>query len=159
MPPKPFDLETELPKAIARLREMADEDGLAPMLRDYNKQRGAGCASTSFFESHGIAYTELVQRAGLQQRRSGPVPKPDVARRAPNVRAPDVARRAPNVRAPDVPPDVEAEIQAAFARGDHHPLHYRDWPLFAIPTRVETVLIPQGDATALKITRYYASIR
>jgi hypothetical protein len=147
MPPKPFDLETELPKAIARLREMADEDGLAPMLRDYNKQRGAGCASTSFFESHGIAYTELVQRAGLQQRRSGPVPKPDAA------------RRAPNVRAPDVPPDVEAEIQAAFARGDHHPLHYRDWPLFAIPTKVEQFTVPLPDGSGYRITRYYASIR
>ena len=135
MPPKPFDLKTELPKAIARLRELAGDGGLAPMLRDYDKQRGAGYASTTFFESHGIAYAELVRYAGLQQRRSRPGPKPDV------------------------PPEVEAEIQAAFARGDHHPLHYRDWPLFAIPTRVETVLIPQGDATALKITRYYASIR
>lgn len=131
MPLKAFDLETELPKAITRLRELANDDGLAPMLRDYNKQRGAGCASTTFFESHGVAYSELVRRAGLQQRR----------------------------RAPDVPPDVEAEIQAAFARGDHHPLHYRDWPLFAIPTKVEQFTVPLPDGSGYRITRYYASIR
>jgi len=58
-----------------------------------------------------------------------------------------------------VPPDVEAEIQAAFARGDHHPLHYRDWPLFAIPTRLVVKDIPLPDGSAYRITSAYASIR
>lgn len=145
MPPKQFDLDTELPKAIARLRQLADADGLAPMQKEYNKQRGSGCASTTFFESRGVSYTELVRRAGLTNQRSGRRPKDSPAKTGALPRG--------------VPPEVEAEICAAFASGDHIPQSRKEWPMFATPTRVETVLIPQGNGTALKITRYYASLR
>lgn len=141
---KSFDLEKELPKAIARLRELADEDGIAPSQTEYRLNRG-DCVAIDFFKSRGVAYSELVRRAGLTKHRSG-------RRSQGSVKAPGAPSRG-------VPPEVEAEINAAFARGDHIDQRRKEWPLFAIPTRIETVLIPQGDSTALKITRYYASLR
>lgn len=136
------DLAAELERTIARLRAMA-KNGVAPGSKTYNAQRGAGCRTSSYFEANGISWSELLRRAGLRQRPSGTAP----------------INRAPTPDAPSVPPEVEAEIRAAFDRGDHLPDYQRDWPLLAIPTRLVVKDIPLPDGSAYRITSAYASIR
>ena len=194
---KLIDLDAELKKAIARLREMA-QDGLAPGQKTYNAQRGASCASTDWFYKAGVPYSELVRRAGLRQRSPGvqttaedriavavarlrELAQDGVApgyREYNDLRGDAISREAicayiswaefverAGLQMPRdgeseaVPEEVEAEIAAAFARGDHLPNHYRDWPLSAIPTKVERFIVPLPDGSGYRITRYYASIK
>lgn len=130
----PEEKQSLLDDAVSRIQEMT-VDGRQPTAKQYNAARN-GALSTTGLHRHGVTFGQLLEQARGTPYRT---------------------RRPATPTA--VPPEVEAEIQAAFARGDHIDQRRKDWPLFAIPTRVETVLIPQGDATALKITRYYASIR
>ena len=55
-----------------------------------------------------------------------------------------------------IPPDVETEIQSMH---DHaEPPTPSQWPIFGIPTRHETFIVPIDDATAIRCTRSYYSL-
>jgi hypothetical protein len=126
-------------RGIERIRELSI-DGVAPSTADFNANRGTA-PSADYMRRKGYPWPVLLEMAGVQGLRPGAKP-----------------RQRYNSQG-NVPEDVEAEIVQAFHRGDHRPLHWHDWPLQVIPTRVEQSLIPQQDGTVLKITRYYASIR
>jgi hypothetical protein len=133
--------------AVARLRALA-VDGVAPTKPVYDAQRGSGAPSSAVLFRHGVKWQELLRRAGL----SG-------ALRGYNTPA-AVAKRNGDRLAPGVPNAVEMEIRAAFERGDHVPAVRREWPLFAIPTRLEVREWPLADGSGvMRVTRAYASLR
>jgi hypothetical protein len=127
---------------IAFLQELSAKTGIMPAIRDYDRQRPCTLPGSESLRRRGWDWAALAARAGLQLRSTL-----------------HAAKARPRKVRSDVPPDVEAEIQAAFARGDNLPNHKRDWPLFAIPTGVERVYVQQPDGSVWQITRHYASIR
>ena len=127
----------EMVEAAKRRMWALSVDGHAPSGREYQTDRGDAPSMQTLLR-RGFSYTELVRQAGLLPAKQ--------------------KRPAARVGA-NVPDEVEAEIQAAFARGDHVPVTRQDWPFFAIPTGKEVREYPQGDGTVYRVTRYYASIR
>ena len=140
------EIEEYVAAAVRRVVELA-VDGVAPTQPAYNAQRGAAPSSAVLFR-HGVAWQEVLRRAGLKG-----------ALRGYNTPA-AVAKRNGDRLAPGVPNAVEAEIRAAFERGDHVPAVRREWPLFAIPTRLEVREWPLADGSGVvRVTRAYASLR
>lgn len=141
-----------LQAVIQRIRELSS-DGIAPTLTVYNANRGDLFGDSSL-SKRGWSWTALCKLAGLKMNPRAERISAGMAKRSAG-RSADIPADIPT----GIPPEVEAEIAAAFARGDHLPLHKREWPMQAIPSKIETVIVPRGDGTAHKITRYYASVR
>lgn len=137
--PAYIDTAAAAAAAIAEIQRLARGE-IAPPASIYGAcRRNAPCLA--WLKKHGYPYHTLVAQSGLR----------------PNSRS---VRRQRTANPASVPAAVEAEIVAAFAAGDHEPMHHREWPLTAIPTRTEERLHtdPRTGAT-IKITRHYASIR
>lgn len=134
--PRSRPIEVEIDLAVAEIRRLATELGRAPRQVEHNAMR-QGSMSINGLHIRGVKFSSLLKRAGIEK------PKPAEKPR----------------RGGGVPTQVEREIREAFQRGDHLPTVKQDWPLFAIPTRVERREIPQADGSVLVLTRYYASLR
>jgi len=66
----PFgDLEVEIAKAVKRLQKLSI-DGFAPSDDEYERNRG-DCRSMTAFHAHGVRYSDLVTRAGLEHNKRG----------------------------------------------------------------------------------------
>lgn len=135
-------LTEELDLAAARIQALHAQLGRIPTALEYNTASptniAPGARTTTFFLRHSIRYSDLCARAGYTPRRPG-------------------IKSNTNTNADGIPTDVETEIVAALAAGDHQ--LYREWPIVAIPTKTETREIPQPDGTIYRITRTYASLR
>ena len=125
--------------ALIVIRRLAC-NGRPPSMRIYNEQRGSALSSGAM-AGHGWDWAALVKAAGMTVRQQG-----------------NKKGQKLNIRH-EVPVALEAEIQAAFERGDNLPLSRQEWPLRAIPTRVEVRDIPLPDGSVYRVTSYYASIR
>lgn len=138
-------LEQEIDDAIAHLRSLAEVDGRSPRQTDFNNTRPPHVRSSSWLAAHGISYSNLVDRAGLIARlRFGG----------------DPYRGGGKPRFNGVPLVLEEEIQAAFNRGDHRPMHHHDWPLQALePVVTIRFSVDARTGETIKITEYRASLR
>jgi hypothetical protein len=142
MPAPAYDIPTATTLAIAEIQRLA-QNGIAPSSSIYDARRRHGAPGTAWMHSHNISYIDLVHQAGLRLS----------------------SRSLRNARQPlntGVTPAVEAEIAAAFDRGDHLPTHYHyNHDTFTcIPTRIEQFLVTDSrTGDTIRITRHYASIR
>ena len=145
MTPQTRTLNEESNDAIAYMRSMAESDGRSPHQREFNANRPPHVKPSSWFARRGIAYSELVDRAGLIARiKFGEEPY----------------RGGGKPRYNGVPRVLEAEIQDAFNRGDHRPLHHHDWPLQSLAPTVHTRLaVDVRTGETIQITEYRASLR
>lgn len=123
--------------AAERLCELA-AGGIAPLQREYEAQRG-DAPTVAMLASYGVRYRDVVKLAGLRML-SG-------------------ADRKRIREARLVPDDLEAEIQAAFAAQAETAIDLAEWPMKAIPTRVEVREYPLENGGVYRVTRCYASIR
>lgn len=101
------------PEALERVRALLRQlatGGRIPRRVDYDAARAPDMPSASALHTHGYTWSRMAQECGLQ---------------------PSILRAAVT---DDVPPEVEAEIVAAFQRGDHLPTWKIDWPLFSEKT-------------------------
>ena len=124
-------------RVIDIIRSMAATDGKTPTRMEYDKRRGDAMSSVAL-NDHGWSWSRLAAEAGLR---------------------PNVGGNKKRHLRSEVPVALEAEIQAAFERGDNLPMSRQEWPLRAIPTRVEVRDIPLPDGSVYRVTSYYASIR
>lgn len=134
-------------RAVEVLREMA-RDGMAPGQGLYNARcRTLGAVHANTLWTHGWLWADLVELSGLQMSGRS------------TARAMRAAREYKARRDDGVPAAVEEEIRQAFARGDHEPVHHREWPIQVIPTRVEVKRYVLPDGSIYQATRAYASVR
>lgn len=134
-----IDIAAAIAAAIAEIQRLAQGE-IAPPASIYDVRR-RNAPGVAWLKKHGYPYHTLVAQSGL----------------SPNSRS---VRSQRTANPAGVPAAVEAEIVAAFAAGDHEPMHHREWPLTAIPTRTEThIAIDHRTGDTIKVTRYYASIR
>lgn len=128
-------VEVRLGQAVRRLQALAT-DGVAPTRDAYNAACG-DAPSADALRKYGLSWAAVVRRAGLRPQ-----------------------RRGPERLGAGLPAAVEKEIRAAFARGDHLPMHHRDWPLAAIPLRLEVREEPLPDGSGVRrVTRAVALLR
>lgn len=142
MPAPAYDIQTATDLAIAEIQRMA-QNGIVPPSSIYNARRRHGAPSTAWMQKHNISYIDLAHQAGLRL----------------STRSLHNGGRS---RSTGVPSAVEADIAAAFARGDHLPAHYHynHDTITCIPTRIEQHLVTDSrTGDTIRITRHYASIR
>lgn len=123
--------------AVERLRELA-ADGIAPLQREYEARRG-DAPTLTMLAQYGMRYRDLVKLAGLRMLSD--------------------AERKRFREANQVPDELEAEIRAAFAAQAETAVALAEWPMQAIPTRVEVREYPLANGGVYRVTRCYASIR
>jgi hypothetical protein len=123
--------------AAKRLRELS-VGGIAPQMREYSEARG-DAPTLAVLSSYGVRYGHLVKMAGLR-----------------TMSAAEQKRRREERQVPD---DLEAEIRAAFAAQAETAVDLSEWPMKAIPTRVEVREYPLANGEVYRVTRCYASIR
>lgn len=134
------EVEQMVAAAVARVRELA-VNGVAPASKRYDMQRGTAPTASALFR-HGVTWEMVVRRAGLRPALGG---------------AAAMQQRAAKL---GVPPEVEAEIAAAFAAQEETAAWLRAWPMRAIPTRLEVRESPLPDGSGVvRVTRAYASLR
>ena len=128
-------VEVRVGQAVRRLQALA-VDGVAPTREAYNAACG-DAPSADALRSYGLSWAAVVRRAGLRPLRKGP-----------------------ERLGAGLPAAVEKEIRAAFQRGNHLPMHKREWPLAAIPGRLEVreELLPDGSGVR-RVTRAVALLR
>ena len=121
---------------IARLRELA-QNGHAPGVRAWNRQRGPDLPIYETLSAHGHNWLDLCELAGLEPaKRGGPPGSPG---------------RIVSFEAAD------AEVRHRLATAE--PPRPAEWPLFGIPTKTETFVVAITDDTAVRCTRQYFSLR
>ncbi len=137
---KPIDLES----VLQWIRDNSN-DGIGPPRSAYHSAAAAaGLPSYSTLQLRKWTWVKLLASAGVEQRQVGRPPKSE---------GPAFLRRWPGA----VPATVEEEIQKMH---DHaEPPQPRTWPLFGIPTKTETFVVPITDDTAIRCTRSYYSLR
>ena len=120
-------------------------DGIGPARSAYHSAAAAaGLPSYSSLQLRKWTWPALLDAAGVQRRQVGRPPKSDGAA---------FLRCWPGA----IPATVEEEIQHMH---DHaEPPQPRSWPLFGIPTKTETFVVPITDDTAIRCTRSYYSLR
>ncbi len=137
---KPIDLEP----VLQWIRDNST-DGIGPARSMYHSAAAKlGLPSYSSLQLRRWTWPALCAKAGVERRQVGRPPKSE---------GPAFLRRWPGA----VPATVEEEIQHMH---DHaEPPQPRSWPIFGIPTRTETYIVPIDDTTAIRCTRSYYSLR
>lgn len=120
-------------------------DGIGPARSMYHTAASrAGLPSYSTLQLRKWTWRKLLDAAGVEQRQLG---------RPPIHTGSQFLRAYPGA----VPTTVEEEIDLMQANAE--PPRPTDWPLFGIPTRRETFVVPISADTAIRCTRQYYSLR
>ena len=137
---KPIDLEP----VLQWIRDNSI-DGIGPARSMYHSAAAAaGLPSYSSLQLRKWTWPALCKLAGVERRQVG---RPPIHTGAQFLRAYPGA----------VPTTVEEEIDLMQANAE--PPRPTDWPLFGIPTRRETFVVPINADTAIRCTRQYYSLR
>ncbi|MCB9125592.1 MAG: hypothetical protein H6643_13930 [Caldilineaceae bacterium] len=137
---KPIDIEP----VLQWIRDNSI-DGIGPARSMYHSAAAAaGLPSYSSLQLRKWTWPALCKLAGVERRQVG---RPPIHTGAQFLRAYPGA----------VPTTVEEEIDLMKANAE--PPRPSEWPLFGIPTRRETFVVPITADTAIRCTRQYYSLR
>ena len=124
-------------------------DGISPARRMYHASAArAGLPAYSSLQRRNWTWPKLLAAAGVPPRAVG---------RPRNIIEPECGNAMLHRVAGCTPATVDDEIE--LMRTHAEPPRPIDWPLFGIPTKTETFVVPLTANTAVRCTRQYFSLR